>query len=210
MKTWLIPGLVLLAASTGVNALALVRLSRTDERPRLAARPVATPCLHEERVIREVLRPEVVPPVQLSAAAAVPPAAIADDGLSALLHDQDAIARLFARLDQLRAVRARLPREKVEEAALRLTAETLDLDARRFAPAARLALEDLRRAAKAHEEELGRIAAAGGSVPVALSESYEDHRRRAREGMAACLGESPLHQIFRERLDEWITGVLAE
>lgn len=194
MRRWIVSGAVLLALSTAVNVMAVSRLRAPVPRP--AAAPPDDRLVREVEALRgEVARLRKEPP---------PPARVEE--VDDLLSDQEAVSRLWARLDHLRAVRRFLTDEKFEEAALRVTGEGLRLDGR-FSETARVVLAELRQAARRHGAELAKIAADG--TP-GLGEAYADERRRSVERLSSTLDPRPLHQLFRERLDEWVTYVLSE
>lgn len=193
MRRGIVAGGILLALSGAVNAIALARL-------RQPLPPLPRPCVHACREVERTV-------VEAREAAAPPrPAPSGDPAVESLLAEQETLVRLWERLDHLRAVRAFLTAGKYEEAALRLTIESLRPRAA-FEEAARVVLDELRQAARRHEAELARIAADGAP---GLGEAYEDERRRARERLSAALGPRPLHALFRERMDEWIAYLLSD
>jgi hypothetical protein len=200
MKSWTLPALAL----AGLLAVALTRAARPE--PRGSSPP---PAPAAPRAADAALEPAKAPaaagpPEPRDASAADPE----DAEVDALLRDQESLDRLWARLDQLQAVRARLAPGKHERAALRFTAEALRLEPAAFSAAAGPVLAELRGAARRHAEELALISA--GAAGSGLGELYEDHRRRARERIASCLDARPLHRLFANRLDEWVTYLQGE
>jgi hypothetical protein len=189
MKNWILAGVALLSLA------AFARAGRPEQKPATVVRSCSLVC------------PTPAPAIEAPECNKTNSLFCYTSEVDALLREHEAVSRVWNRLEQLAAIRTRLAAERFEPAAIQMTVDGLGLRAD-FAGTARAVFAELRLAARQHEEELNQLAA--GATAAGLGQAYEDQRFRARERLAAMLDENPLHQLFRERLDEWMTLVLSE